>query len=278
MERRIASQNFASISEPNRIAFMDKIKINFHHGGAVAQVILENGKGNVIDSDMMAELMVAFEDFSSMGELKLITFEGAGKHFSFGASVEEHQKERAAGMIHSFHNLFLKLKDLAIPTLAKISGQCLGGGMELAIMCNFLFAEKTSKFSQPEIILGVFPPPASIILAEKIGLAKAEEIIITGLTFTGEEGKSFGLINEVFNDTVELEEGVSKFIVHHILSKSASSLRFAVKASRVKFNRLLEEYLPVLEEMYVNELMNTTDANEGIKSFLEKRKPVWNNF
>ncbi len=256
---------------------MEKIKINFHHGGAVAQIIMENGKGNVIDSGMMAELLIAFEDFRSMGELKLITFEGAGKHFSFGASVEEHQKEQAAEMIHSFHNLFLKLKDLAIPTLAKINGQCLGGGMELAIMCNFLFAEKTSKFCQPEIILGVFPPPASIILAEKIGLAKAEEIIITGMTFTGEEGKDFGLINDVFDDVIELEAEVNKFIDHHILPKSASSLRFAVRASRVKFNRLLEDFLPLLEEMYVKELMNTRDANEGIISFLEKRKPVWNN-
>ncbi len=256
---------------------MEKIKINFSHGGAIAQVIMDNSKGNVIDSGMMAELMAALDTFSAMHELKLITFEGAGKHFSFGASVEEHQKAQAAGMIHSFHQLFIKLKDLAIPTLAKISGQCLGGGMELAIMCNFLFAEKGAKFSQPEIILGVFPPPASLILSEKIGLAKAEELIITGLTFSADEGKAFGLINEVFADTIELESGVNKWIEHQIIPKSASSLRFAVKASRVKFNKVLSEYLPVLENMYVNELMNTFDANEGINSFLEKRKPVWRN-
>ena len=256
---------------------MEKVKVNFLHGGSVAQVILDNGKGNVIDSGMMEELMKAFDSFGNMAELKLIMFEGAGKHFSFGASVDEHRKEYAGNMIHSFHQMFLRLKELAVPTLAKISGQCLGGGMELAIMCNFLFAEKTAKFSQPEIILGVFPPPASVILSEKIGLAKSEEIIITGMTFSGEEGKGFGLINEVFNDTIELENGVNKFIEHQILPKSASSLRFAVKASRVKFNKVLSEYLPVLEKMYVGELMETRDANEGINSFLEKRKPIWNN-
>lgn len=256
---------------------MEKIKINYLHGGTIAQVIMDNGKGNVIDHVMMADLMEAFDTFKTMNELKLITFEGAGKHFSFGASVEEHQRELAGAMINSFHQIFIKLKDMAIPTLAKISGQCLGGGMELAIMCNFLFAEKTAKFSQPEIILGVFPPPASIILVEKIGLAKAEELIITGKTISADEGKAIGLINDVFNDAIELEAGVNKFIEEQILSKSASSLRFAVKASRVKFNKVLSEFLPRLEHMYVNELMNTKDANEGINSFLEKRKPVWQN-
>ena len=256
---------------------MEKINVNYTHGGSVAQVILDDGKGNILDSVMMNELMEAFGNFKDMNELKLITFEGAGKHFSFGASVEEHQKDMAGTMIRSFHLLFTTLKDIAIPTLAKISGQCLGGGMELAIMCNFLLAEKTAKFSQPEIILGVFPPPASIILAEKIGLARAEELILTGRAITAEEGKASGLIMDVFNDKAELEAGVNKFIEQHILPKSASSLRFAVKAARVKFNHVLTNFLPVLEQLYVNELMNTKDANEGINSFLEKRKPVWQN-
>jgi len=256
---------------------MEKIKVNYTHNGSVAQIILDDGKGNILDSIMMSELMVAFGRFKGMNELKLITFEGAGKHFSFGASVEEHKKEMAGAMISSFHKLFTTLKDLAIPTLAKISGQCLGGGMELAIMCNFLIADKTAKLSQPEIILGVFPPPASIILAEKIGLAKAEELILTGRVITAEEGKSIGLINDVFNDKTDLETGVNNFIEQYILPKSASSLRFGVKATRVRFNHVLTNFLQTLEEMYVNELMNTQDANEGINSFLEKRKPVWQN-
>ena len=180
-------------------------------------------------------------------------------------------------MLRSFHKLFFSLKDLAIPTLAIVSGQCLGGGMELAIMCNFILADKTAKLCQPEIVLGVYPPPASIILSEKIGLARAEELIITGRNITAEEGKAIGLINEVYNDKAELEEGVKKFTELQILPKSASSLRFAVKACRVKFNHILGNFLPILEQQYVNELMNTNDANEGIASFIEKRKPVWQN-
>lgn len=254
---------------------MKKIKVEYLHNNAVARIILDDGKGNVLDSIMMADLMALFDVFKGMKGLKLITFEGAGKHFSFGASVDEHKKDAAAAMLTSFHHLFYTLKELAIPTLAKISGQCLGGGMELAIMCNFLYADKSAKLGQPEIILGVFPPPASIILAEKIGLARAEELIITGKVITAETGKMYGLLNEVFDDRAELDEGVNTFIEQQILPKSASSLRFAVKGSRVKFNHILSNFLPILQDMYVNELMNTKDANEGINAFIEKRKPVW---
>jgi cyclohexa-1,5-dienecarbonyl-CoA hydratase len=256
---------------------MEKIKINYLYDEAVAQVILDDGKGNILDHIMMEELQNLLNSFKEKSNLKLITFEGAGKHFSFGASVEEHQKDTAAAMLRSFHQLFFSLRELAIPTLAKVTGQCLGGGMELAIMCNFIYADISAKFSQPEIVLGVFPPPASIILAEKIGLARAEELIITGKNITAEEGKTIGLINNISEDKTSLESAVTSFIEQYILPKSASSLRFAVKACRVKFNHILGNFLPMLEQQYVNELMNTSDANEGINSFLEKRKPVWLN-
>ncbi len=256
---------------------MRKIKVNYLFDNAVAQVILDDGKGNVLDSVMMEDIMQALGEFSNRDSLKLIIFEGAGKHFSFGASVEEHVKEKAGQMISSFHKMFLALRDLAIPTMAKITGQCLGGGMELAIMCNFLYTDKTAKLGQPEIVLGVFPPPASVILPEKIGLARAEDIILTGRTFGAEEGKAMGLINDVYEDRAALEAGVNGFIESILLPKSAASLRYAVRSSRAAFNHNLGQYLAELEQLYVYDLMNTHDANEGINSFLEKRKPVWQN-
>ena len=256
---------------------MQKLKLEFQHEGAVARIILDDGKGNILDYIMMDELQKVLDSFRENKDIKLITFEGAGKHFSFGASVEEHQKENAAAMLHSFHKLFYTTKDLSIPTLAKIWGQCIGGGMELAINCNFLFAEITAKLGQPEISLGVFAPPASIILPLKIGYARAEELLITGRSIKAEEGKQIGLINEVFPDRITFEAELSEWIKKHILPKSASSLRFAVKAARVKFNHLIGNFLPMVEQMYVNGLMETHDANEGINSFLEKRAPIWNN-
>ena len=165
---------------------MEKVKLVFLYENTVAQVVLNDGKGNILDHIMMEELQEVFSDLKNKPEVKLITIEGMGKHFSFGASVEEHKKEFAAAMLRAFHSLFFSLMDLSVPILAKVSGQCLGGGMELALMCNFIFADKTAKFGQPEIVLGVFPPPASILLPEKIGLARAEELLITGITIPSE--------------------------------------------------------------------------------------------
>ncbi len=256
---------------------MQKIKVEYKYEGSIARIILDDGKGNVLDSIMMEDLQQLLNDFKKAPQIKLITFEGAGKHFSFGASVEEHTKEFAGTMLHGFHQLFYSLRDLSIPTAAIISGSCLGGGLELALMCNFMFADKTAKMGQPEIVLGVFPPPASILLSEKIGLARAEDLLITGRTILAEEAKMVGLINELFDDKASMEAGVGKWIETNILPKSASSLRFGVKAARMKFNHLISNFLPQLEAMYVNQLMQTHDANEGINSFLEKRKPVWNN-
>lgn len=256
---------------------MQKIKVSYSHEDSIARIILDDGKGNILDHLMMEELQMFFDELKGIAGIKLVTFEGAGRHFSFGASVEEHQKEFAATMLHAFHRLFYSLRDLAIPTAAIISGQCLGGGMELALMCNFMFADKTAKFGQPEIVLGVFPPPASILLPEKIGLARAEELLLTGKTISAEEARQSGLVNELFEDKAAMKEGVEQWIGMHIVPKSASSLRFAVKASRAKFNHVLSNFLPQLENMYVNQLMETHDANEGIDSFLEKKKPVWEN-
>ncbi len=256
---------------------MGKLRVEYTHEKTIARVILDDGKGNILDSLMMEELQTVLESFRNQPNLKLITFEGEGKHYSFGASVEEHQKDMAAVMLRDFHKLFFTIRDLSIPTLSKISGQCLGGGLELALICNFLFADKTAKLGQPEIILGVFPPPASILLPLKIGYARAEEILITGKTIDAAEGLEIGLLNKVYEDKAELEEQTNLWIEQNILPKSASSLRFSVKAARVKFNHILGNFLPQLEHMYVNQLMETKDANEGINSFLEKRKPVWEN-
>ena len=256
---------------------MQKIKTVYTHNNSLARVILDDGKGNVLDSIMMGELLELLNSFKDNNNLKLITFEGAGKHFSFGASVEEHTKEKAASMLKQFHNLFYTIIDLSIPTLAKISGQCLGGGFELALICNFMFADKSAKLGLPEIVLGVLPPPASILLPLKIGQAKAEELILTGKIISADDGKNIGLLNDVFDDKETLETNIDEWFSNNMMNKSASSLRYAVKASRANLNKVMKEMLPGIEEMYVTKLMETNDANEGINSFLEKRKPEWKN-
>jgi len=256
---------------------MQKIELNYKYEGQVAEIVLNDGKGNVLDSIMMKELNQVFVEFKKNPNIKIITIEGAGKHFSFGASVEEHTKDQVVEMLNSFHNLFYNIVDLAIPTLAKITGQCLGGGNELALICNFLYADNTAFLGQPEIMLGVYAPPASIILPLKIGAARAEEMLLTGKIISAEKAFDAGLLNGVFDDKETLDNGVNEWIEKFILPKSAISLRYAVKAARITFNQVLLEKLPELERLFIEELMETHDANEGINSFMEKRKPVWTN-
>ncbi|OFY66174.1 MAG: hypothetical protein A3H98_05970 [Bacteroidetes bacterium RIFCSPLOWO2_02_FULL_36_8] len=254
---------------------MTKIEFSLTHSNSVAKIVLNDGKGNILDSIMMNELHQILEECSQNATIKLITIEGAGKHFSFGASVEEHKKENAGMMLKNFHSLFYRISEMGIPMLAKVSGQCLGGGMEVALICNFIFADATAKFGQPEIILGVFPPPASILLPLKIGYSRAEELLITGKTISADQAQKMGLVNELFTDKLSLENATEDWIQKNILPKSASSLRYAVKAGRIFHNHILSKFLPALEEYYVSQLMNTKDANEGINAFLEKRQPEW---
>lgn len=256
---------------------MNKTELNNIYNDSVARIILNDGKGNVLDSVMMEELQVILNDFRKRPGLKLIVIEGGGKNFSFGASVEEHQKEFAEAMIKNFHRMLLSLNSLSIPSLAKVSGQCLGGGLELALMCHQIFADKTAKLGQPEINLGVFPPPASVLLPEKIGLSRAEDLLISGRSVPAEEAFALGLVNRLYESKEELEKGVLNWIEEFILPKSASSLRIACMAARAKFNHVVNNFIPQVEHLYLSKLMDTHDANEGIEAFLAKRKPEWTN-
>lgn len=256
---------------------MEKINVEFLYNDSVARVVLDDGKANILDGIMMGEITEFLRSLKDKKEIKLVTFEGEGNNFSYGASVAEHTKEKAAEMLEGFHQMFFALIDLHIPTLAKLSGQCLGGGFELPLACNFIFADKSARIGQPEIVLGVFAPPASVILPLKVGNARADELLITGRIISADEAKSMGLVNEVFEDKAAMDAATDEWIRKNILGKSASSLRYATRAARASFDFFMLKYLPLFADMYVKELMETHDANEGINSFLEKRKPVWKN-
>jgi cyclohexa-1,5-dienecarbonyl-CoA hydratase len=144
-------------------------------------------------------------------------------------------------------------------------------------MCNFLFLDSTAKLGQPEINLGVFAPPASLILPLKIGQAQADDLLLTGRIISADEAVSMGLAAQLFDSRDLMIESVESWVEEHILPKSASSLRFAVRAARKHFNETLCKQLPELEKLYIDELMSTHDANEGIESFLKKRDPKWEN-
>ncbi|UCD94785.1 MAG: enoyl-CoA hydratase/isomerase family protein [Candidatus Zixiibacteriota bacterium] len=255
----------------------DKTLIESMHGGQVVRLTLNAPKANVLDGEMMAGLQKALDELGRQPDVKLLQFIGAGDHFSFGASVAEHVRDKAPGMLKQFHGLFYTLADLAIPTAALVSGQCLGGGMELALMCSFMFVDASAKLGQPEISLGVFAPPASLILPMKVGQARADCLLTTGRIMSAGEAERMGLVTKLFENRETMLEGVDDWVQKHILPKSASSLKHAVRAARMEFNGSVRSRLKDQETLYINELMATNDANEGIQSFLERRKPKWQN-
>lgn len=252
-----------------------KVKVEQHDDGAVWRVLLDAPKGNVLDSVMMADIHEMLDEAAKRPALRLIVFEGAGKHFSFGASVEEHQKEKAGDMLRAFHGMFFRMADLCIPTASLVRGQCLGGGMELAIFTNFLFAESTAVFGQPEIKLAVFPPPASVILPLKVGQANADLIALTGVSVPATRAHEMGLVTHLVPEGQDGWEHVRAWAGENIVPLSAASLRRACGAARSHFNEVLRTKLTEVERLYLEDLMQTHDANEGIASFLEKRKPDW---
>jgi cyclohexa-1,5-dienecarbonyl-CoA hydratase len=253
----------------------EKVLTESLHDGQVVRLTLNAPKANILDSQMMSGLTAALDGVRSQPCAKLVQFIGAGDHFCFGASVPEHTRENAPRMLEQFHGLFYALADLAVPTAALVSGNCLGGGMELALMCNFIFADRTARLGQPEINLGVFPPPASLLLPMKVGQAKADDIILTGRILSADEAADMGLVAQIFDNRESLLKGVDAWTEKYILPKSAMSLRHTVQAARWQFNRELRKRLDKIQEFYIDELMSTHDANEGITAFLEKRSPRW---
>jgi len=252
----------------------EKIRVESTHDGQVCRITLATPPANILDGQTMREITAAVREAGASPDVKAIAFAGEGKHFCFGASVAEHRKEQAPEMIATFHAMFRALLDCNVPLVALVRVQCLGGGMELASFCSFVVAEPSAKFGQPEIQLAVLAPVASAILPAIVGQARADDLLVTGRSVDAETAREWGLVHAVFEDG---EAALEDLLAKHILPKSASSLRFALAAARAGWRRSLPDALDEMERLYVKELMETEDANEGIASFLEKRPPAWKN-
>jgi len=251
-----------------------KIRTEEVLGGAGLRVVLDAPKANVLDSAMMGSIHRVLDEAKGRSGLKLLWFSGAGDHFSFGASVPEHVRDRAPAMLKAFHGLFFKLADLAVVTAATVRGRCLGGGMELATFCHRVVAHPSAVLGQPEIQLAVLPPVASLILPSRIGQARADDLVLTGRSVAAAEALAMGLIDEVAEDP---DAALTAWAERELVPKSAAALRYAVRAARWRFNQTLRTELPAVEKAYLEELMATHDANEGLAAFLEKRPPRFTN-
>lgn len=242
--------------------------------GALRVVRLSRPKANVIDRAMTRALTDVFAQARGTSNLKAVVLTAAGPNFSYGASVAEHMPEHVAGMLHDFHALFRTIAAAEVPVLAAVRGHCLGGGLELVSFCHRVFAAADGRLGQPEIALGVFAPVASLLLPHRIGRARAEDLCLSGRTVDAAEALQLGLVDELAADP---EAQAIAWAETHLLPRSASSLRHAVRAVRAAFADTLFGQLAELEQGYLRDLMATHDAVEGIAAFQQKRTPEWRN-
>jgi cyclohexa-1,5-dienecarbonyl-CoA hydratase len=250
------------------------VRLEVTDDGALWRVFLAKPKANILDRHMSEALTAVFARAQESPALRAIVLEGDGPHFSFGASVQEHLPEHCEAMLRTFHGLFRAMLQASVPTLAAVRGQCLGGGLELVAFCNRVFASADARLGQPEIMLGVFAPVASLLLPERMGRGGAEDLLLTGRTINAGEALQLGLVDEIAEDPAQAALAYARA---HLVPRSASSLRFAVRGARAEFTRSFLAGLERVEYLYLHELMRTADASEGLNAFIEKRSPVWSN-
>jgi cyclohexa-1,5-dienecarbonyl-CoA hydratase len=229
---------------------------------------------NVLNIPLLRELDAALTACAADTVIDVIVIEGAGQRaFSAGVDIRDHTREQVPEMLDVVHGVIRKL--LAIPqvTVALVRGVCLGGGCELASSCDFVLASEDSSFATPEIHVGCYPPVALARFSSLIGYHRAAEMILTGRTFAAQEALAIGLINRMLPRD-QLETGLES-LLEELLGKSGAVLRITVKGLRELSFKGFTDALKRSEELYCNELLNTNDVEEGIRAFLEKRKPQW---
>lgn len=248
--------------------------IHFRVEDRVARITFARPPLNVLNIEMMREVSRALGECMRR-DLVAIVFDADknSRAFSAGVAIEDHVQDTIFQMLDSFHSIFRQLEQLAKPAIALVDGAALGGGCELVAACDIVIASDRSRFGQPEIKLGVFPPVAAVILPLVIGEKRARELILTGEIIDAVEAGRLGLCNHVVPGT-QLEPKLLE-VLAKLRELSGTSLVFARQSLDLGRGRSIDAALTEQENVYLHELMKTEDANEGVKAFLEKRKPVW---
>ncbi|MGD8367677.1 MAG: enoyl-CoA hydratase/isomerase family protein [Desulfobacterales bacterium] len=241
----------------------------------VARITFARPKHNVFNIDMMKEFVGVLQTLAADNELKCVALFGEGASWCAGVDVGDHKPDMAGKMIDTFNRSLSLIENLEVPTVAAVHGACLGGGMEYAIACDMVIAGKKAKFGQPEVKLGFLPPYAAIRLPLLVGPAKAIEVCTTGRIYSAEEAQAMGFVSQA------VEEDRFSAAVESLISEIATSspliLRLNKRAVKDHLGLAPAEAVKKVSRLFLEELMKTEDTLEGIASFYEKRKPVWQN-
>jgi cyclohexa-1,5-dienecarbonyl-CoA hydratase len=241
--------------------------------GMLARIVLNHPPLNVIDFEMMDELSAALQQLAQSREVSVVMLRGGERGFSAGVDVAVHTPELIQTMLQKFHGLIMALAKFPKITIAEVGGICLGGGAELAMVCDMAYTTPDAKWGFPEITLGCYPPVACTALAALVGQKRAAELVFTGRAFSGEEAAAWGLANEAHPEG-DLQKAIQA-TVDYLLKLSPAALAVAKKAFYAWDSIHLDKGLARAEKIYLEELMQTEDVKEGIDAWLEKRKPVW---
>jgi len=247
-------------------------KITFSSDPNAYRFTLNDPPLHILDLALLEDLRDALGRVAADRHALIIDATG-DKAFSAGASVQDHLGDRVVTMLQRFHECFRMLAKLDLITVALVKGAALGGGCELALACDFVLASDRARFGQPEINLGVFPPVAAYQLSRQLAPRKGLELLLSGDPIDAAEAERHGLINAVF-PLAEFDARCEAWL-KRIYKQSGSSLRFAKRAFRLAQSADFDDRLAKVERLYLEELMKTDDANEGLNAFLEKRKPAW---
>jgi cyclohexa-1,5-dienecarbonyl-CoA hydratase len=240
--------------------------------GRTAWITLDRPPLNVLNIEMMQELDVALD--RALPQSDFLVFQGYGpRGFSAGTEVADHVPERVGKMLTAFHAIFRRLAKVESVTIAAVHGHCLGGGMELATFCDFVVAAQPAQFGQPEIKLGCFPPIAMIILPHLCGFRAAADLILSGRTISAEAAREIGLVSRVVPDG-EVQQAVDQLLTE-LRCLSPRVLRLTHGALWRLHADDFQTQLNEVERIYLDELMLTEDAREGVRAFMEKRAAVW---
>ena len=239
----------------------------------IARITLRNPPLNVIDIPMMEELARSLSEIGAREDVSVIVLTGDGKAFSAGVDVAAHTPDKVEEMLTKFHSVIRALVATKKVTIASVHGHCLGGGAEMAMVCDMAFTTESAQWGFPEIKLACYPPVACTTLASLVGQKRAAELILTGRTIGGKEAAEIGLANRAVPE-YGLDAAVHECIAH-LDALSPAALTLAKKASYAWDSMHFDKGLARAERIYLEELMQTKDVREGIRAFMEKRIPQW---
>ncbi len=250
--------------------------IIFETKGDIAFLTINRPPLNILNISAMEEINAALGSLVGSKEAKVLVISSSGeKAFSAGVDVVDHTEDKVEKMLQVFHDVFRNLSRLDQVTVAALKGLTLGGGCEIAIFCDLIFAADNLKIGQPEIKLSVFPPIALLMLPRLVGLKKASELLLTGKTIEAHEAEKIGLINKVV-PLASFDQELQSFI-QPFTELSLVGLKYSKKGINLGLETSFLEGLEKIEKIYLEELMSSEDAHEGLKAFMEKRKPLWKN-